>query len=195
MFNTSLARRFRKPLSRILGAVRCLERFLGPDDDWVEDDRRVLFETLDGLLGHSFTMEKSPRDYITTAHATPDAVEKALDAAGYQRNLVSTRKYRTHHDGGKQWAVGSWVLDPADTDWQHHVFLFPAPDGSTDLSGESPDSVENEQGLSCDVYGHKEATVRDPVDHVTDGVIPGDPHDHARDALDAAGMGYGQRKL
>jgi hypothetical protein len=196
MFNVSLARRFRKPLSCVLGAVRRVERFLGPDDDWVEDDRRWLFETLDGLAGHSFTMEKSARDYITTAHATPDAAEQALHAAGYQRNLASTRKYRTHHGrgsatrgdsgpkrgsaprgGGKQWAVGSWVLDPADTDWQHHVFLFPAPDGGTD------------------VYGHKEATVRDPVDHVTDGVIPGDPHDHARDALDAAGVGYGQRNL
>jgi hypothetical protein len=177
MFNVSLARRFRKPLSRILGAVRRVERFLGPEDDWAEADRRWLFEALDGLAGHSFTMEKSPRDYITTANATPDAVEVALHRAGYQRNLASTRKYRTHHEGGKQWAVGSWVLDPADTDWQHHVFLFPTPDGGTD------------------VYGHREATVRDPVDHVTDGVIPGDPHDHARDALDAAGMGYGQRKL
>jgi hypothetical protein len=177
MFNVSLARRFRKPLSFVLGAVRRVERFLGPDDDWVEDDRRWLFETLDGLAGHSFTMEKSARDYITTANATPDAVERALDTAGYQRNLASTRKYRTHHDGGKQWAVGSWVLDPADTDWQHHVFLFPAPDGGTD------------------VYGHREATVRDPVDHVTDGVTPGDPRGRLRDALGAAGVGYGQRKL
>lgn len=176
MFNISLARRFRKPLSCVLGVVRRVERFLGPDDDWVEDDRRVLFEALDGLAGHSFTKKKSARDYITTAHATPDAVEQALDAAGYQRNLASTRKYRTHHDGGKQWAVGSWALDPADTDWQHHVFLFPSPDGT-------------------DLYGHKEATVRDPVEHVTEGVIPGDPHDHARDALAAAGVGYGQRNL
>jgi hypothetical protein len=177
MFNTSLTRKFRGPLSRVIGAVRWLERFLGPDDDWVEDDRRKLFEWLDGKFGHSFTMEKGARDYITTADASPDAVERALASADYQRNLVSTRKYRTHHDGGKQWAVGSWVLDPADTDWQHHVFLFPAPDGGTD------------------VYGHKESTVRDPVDHVTDGVIPGDPHDHARDALDVVGMGYGQRNL
>jgi hypothetical protein len=177
MFNVSLARRFRKPLSRILGAVRCLERFLGPEDDWVEDDRRALFERLDGLLGHSFTMEKSPRDYITTVHATPDAVETALDNAGYQRNLVSTRKYRTHHGGGKQWAVGSYVYDPADTETQHHVFLFEAPDGGTD------------------VYGHREATVRDPVEHVTEGVIPGDPTDHLRDALDASTMQYGERKF
>jgi hypothetical protein len=177
MFNVSLARRFRKPLSKILGAVRLVERFLGPEDDWVEDDRRRLFEWLDGKFGHSFTMEKTARDYITTVRASPDAVERALASAGYQRNLVSTRKYRTHHGGGKQWAVGSYVYDPVDTDWQHHVFLFPAPDGKTD------------------VYGHREATVRDPVDHVTDGVIPGDPHDHARDALDAAGVRYGQRNL
>jgi hypothetical protein len=177
MFNVSLVRRFRKPLSHIMGAVRRVERFLGPEDDWVEDDRRALFERLDGLLGHSFTMEKSPRDYITTANATSDAVEQALDAAGYQRNLASTRKYRTHHEGGKQWAVGSWVLDPTDTETQHHVFLFEAPDGGTD------------------VYGHREATVRDPVNHVTDGVIPGDPHDHLRDALDASTMQYGERKF
>jgi hypothetical protein len=176
-FNTKLARRFRKPLSRILGAVRWLEKLLGPDDDWVEDDRRCLFEALDGLAGHSFTVEKSARDYITTAQASPDAVEVALHRAGYQRNLVSTRKYRTHHSGGKQWAVGSYVYDPVDTDWQHHVFLFPTPNGATD------------------VYGHREATVREPVDHVTDGVQPGDPHSRARNALKETNIQYEKRDL
>lgn len=178
MFNVSLARRLRGPLSRIIGAVRWLERFLGPDDDWVEDDRRRLFEWLDKLpLDHSFTLEKSARDYITTAQASPDAVEVALDAAGYQRNLVSTRKYRTHHDGGKQWAVGSYVYDPADTDWQHHVFLFKAPDGGTD------------------VYGHRETSVTEPVGHLTDGVTPGDPENRARTALRSANINYSTRKL
>jgi hypothetical protein len=176
-FNTSLARKFRGPLSRILGVVRWLEKLLGPDDDWVEDDRRKLFEWLDGKFGHSFTMEKSPRDYITTADASPDAVERALASAGYQRNLVSTRKYRTHHAGGKQWAVGSYVYDPVDTDWQHHVFLFPAPDGATDI------------------YGHRETSARDPVGHLTDRLTPGDPQSRARNALADANIQYGERNL
>jgi hypothetical protein len=177
MFNTSLARKFRGPLSRIISVIRRIEQFLGPDEDWVEDDRRKLFEFLDGKFGHAFTMEKSARDYITTAQESPDAVEVALHRAGYQRNLVSTRKYRTHHSGGKQWAVGSYVYDPVDTDWQHHVFLFPAPDGETD------------------VYGHREATVREPVDHVTDGVTPGDPHLRARNALKETNIQYEKRDL
>jgi hypothetical protein len=176
-FNTSLARRFRKPLSQILGAVRRVERFLGPEDDWVEDDRRKLFEFLDGKFGHAFTMEKSARDYITTAQASPDAVEVALHRAGYQRNLVSTRKYRTHHAGGKQWAVGSYVYDPVDTDWQHHVFLFPAPDGA------------------ADVYGHRETSARNPVGHLTDRLTPGDPQARARNALTEADIQYEERNL
>jgi hypothetical protein len=149
-------------LARLLGGVRELETLLGPEDDWVEDDRRILFEAADRILrplGRPTIREVGRYDYILTVAATPDAVETHLDHAGYQRNLLSTRKYREHHDGGRQWAVGSWVLDPDDTDWQHHVYLFPY-----------------ESGLATDVYGHTEPSVRNPEEHHSgDGIEHGDP--------------------
>lgn len=156
--------------------VRRIENVFGHDDDWLEDDRRVLFEKLDGFGGHAWVREKGDRDYITTAEAAPGVIEKALTEAGYQRNLASTRKFRTYHGGGKQWAVGSYVYDPAGTEWQHHVFLFEAPDGTTD------------------VYGHREVSVREGKEHVLESnQEPGDPNYRARAALEEAGIAFGER--
>lgn len=176
-FAIGLAEKYHGLLSALMGAVRRAERFLGPEDDWVEEDRRVLYEAFDGTLGHSTTFEKGPRDYFTTADASPDKVEEALHPH-YQRNLASTRKYRTHHGGGKQWACGSWVHDPPETDTQHHVFLFKAPDGRTDL------------------YGHFETSVRDPDGHLQgDTWKAGDPNGRARALLDEAGITFERRDL
>lgn len=79
-------------LKSLMSAVRRAERFLGPEDDWVEDDRRILYESAQRLLGgyHRFVREKGPADYVTTVHADPDAVESVL-MGPYQRN-----PWRTH---------------------------------------------------------------------------------------------------
>jgi hypothetical protein len=167
-------------LEPLMAAVRYAERFLGPDDDWVEDDRRILFEAAQRHLGHvhRFTREKGRADYFTTAHATPDVVETVLHDNGYQRNLASTRKYRTHHGGGKQWAVGSWVLDHPDTDWQHHVYLFPTPNNGTDL------------------YGHRETSVREGAEHLTaTNQQHGDPMGRVRGLLSATDIPHGKRQI
>lgn len=180
---TKLIRSYRKPLGKLLGAVRRVEEYLGPEDDWVEDDRRILYEAADKFLrplGRPTIRNIDQRgagDYVTTAAASPDEVEVALDDAGYDRNLLSTRKYRSAHDGGRQWAVGSYVLDPADTDWQHHVYIFPSPDGGTDI------------------YAHRETSVRDPHGHVTDEQTGGDPNDRVETALAHAEIGAEPRNL
>lgn len=164
----TIIRQIRKPLGAVFGVVRRLERYLGPDDDWIEDDRRHFYEAADRFLrplGRPTIAEKGPADYVTTADASDDEVEIALTAAGFQRNLLSTRKYREHHDGGRQWAVGSYVLDHPDTDWQLHVYLFEAWTTGTD------------------VYAHKETSVRDPYGHVTDPQTHGDPDGYVRSAL------------
>lgn len=159
-----------------MGVVRYLEQFLSPNDDWIEDDRRVLFDSLDGLGGHTFTREKGTDDYITTADVSSDVVEQTLADAGYQRNLASTRKYRTHHSGGKQWAVGSWVYDPPQTDTQHHVYLFPSKGGGTDI------------------YGHFETSVRAGKEHITDTEqVHGDPNGRVADALQQADIEHTNR--
>lgn len=171
-------------LEPLMAAVRRAERFLGPEDDWVEDDRRILYEAAQRHLGqyHDFLREKGPADYFTTAEANSDTVEVALYEAGYRRNLASTRKYREHHDGGHQYAVGSFVKPaPAHEDGlerQHHVYLFESPDGGTDL------------------YGHEETSVVEGAEHLTETQQEhGDPLGTARDALDAAALPYGERNL
>jgi hypothetical protein len=166
-------RRFDSQIAATLGAVRRAERFLGPDDDWVEDDRRIVYEAADSFLrplGRPTVREKGTADYVVTADADSDAVEEALDPP-YQRNLLSTRKYR-YVDGHKQWAAGSWVYDPDDTDWQHHVYLFERADGRTDI------------------YAHREASVRNPSDHHGSWQTHGDPRGRVRRMLADANIDY-----
>lgn len=166
-------------LSVILSVVRRCEEFLGPGDDWVEDDRRILYEAADSVLrplGRQTVREKGVADYITTVHADSDVVETALHNGGYNRNVLSTRKYRTHHGGGEQWAVGSWVYDPPTTDWQHHVYLFDAEGGGTDM------------------YGHRETSVRDPDGHLNDRQTHGDPNGRARKSVERHNLDYSEKE-
>jgi len=196
----SIATKLDPILEVVIPAVRRAERFLGPEDDWVEDDRRILFEAAQRHLGdvHQFLRKKTAREYVTTVHASPDAVERAL-MPPYQRNLVSTRKYREHHDGGRQWACGSFVVHGLDSvpsedsergasegtsdsdgdhgyEEQHHVYLFEAPNGGTD------------------VYAHRETAASEGAEHLTDtNQNKADPH-KLFDIFDRAGFEYGRRK-
>lgn len=171
-------------LEAFVGAVRHAERFLGPDDDWVEDDRRAVYEGAQWLFGdlHTFVREKGPADYICTVTADDDEVESALQAKGYQRNLASTRKYRTHHDGGTQWAIGSWVadgiMDDNGLEYQHHVYLFPTESGRIDM------------------YGHREVSASEGAEHLTEtDQTHGDPDHMARTACIRAGLTYTRRSI
>lgn len=174
---TSLARHLDPFLEPILTAVRRVERFLGPDDDWVEDDRRIVFEAAQRLLGgvHEFTTEKTRDEYVFTVNMTPDAFEQAITPT-YQRNLASSRKYRTDHDGGRQWACGSYVVDPPNQRWQHHVYIFEAPDGRTD------------------VYAHKETSVREGAEHLYEPQVDADPH-VLPSILRSLGVEHGRREF
>jgi len=138
-------------LEQLMAVLRRVERFLGPDDDWVEDDRRILFEAAHKRFGHihPFIKEKSSREYLLTVEAGSDTVERLLmDSGYYDRNLLSNRKYR-ETESGRQWATGSYVYDPSDTSEQHHVYLFDTPNGHTD------------------VYSHTETSVREGAEHIT----------------------------
>lgn len=169
-------------LEPLMGAVRRVEEFLGPEDDWVEADRRIAFQAAQRLLGglHTFVYEKSADDYVTTVHASPDAVESAL-MPPYDRNLASARKYRTHHDGGRQWACGSFAveLDKGREGLvrQHHVYLFEAPGGGTD------------------VYAHSETSVVEGGEHLSNtNQESATPH-VLFDIFDRVGFEYGTRNL
>lgn len=174
-FAIETAEKYKGLIKSVTSAVRRVEEFLGPEDDWVERYRRRLYVAFDGVLGHSTVDEKTRAEYFTTAKASPDEVEEAIHPR-YERNIVSTRKYRMR-DGEREWTVGSWVHDPADTNKQHHIFLFETPDGRTDI------------------YGHRETSVRDPVGHLTDAQTHGDPNGRVRALLSEAGLSFDRRNI
>jgi hypothetical protein len=167
-------RRVEPSLSRLLGGVRTATSYLTPRDDWIEGLKRRLAVRLDPItrpLGRSLIAHKRERERFATVDACPDKVEVALFGR-YQRNLASTRKYRMR-DGERDWAVGSYVHDPDDTEWQHHVYLFDNGDGTTD------------------VYGHKEqSAAKNPYGHVTGRQQAGDPDGLARGEIALAGLSY-----
>lgn len=169
-FATDFVKKYESIIKTVTSSVRRVEAFLGPDDDWVESKRRRVYTAFDGVLGHSTIDEKGEDEYFTTVDASSDEVEEAIHPT-YERNTVSTRKYRMR-DSERDWAVGSWVHDPADTDWQHHIFLFETGDGRTDL------------------YGHRETSVRDPTGHLTDPQTHGDPNGRVRGLLTEAGLTF-----
>jgi len=166
--------RVASPLSKTIGYIRTGTSYLTPKDDWVEGLKRRLTLLGDPIfrpLGRPLVFECHDEDYFTTAEVNGDKVEAALHTR-YQRNLTSTRKYRVI-DGERDWANGSYVVDPDDTEWQHHVYIFDNGDGTTD------------------VYGHKETSAeKDPYGHVTDKQYHGDPLGIARGTLDEAHIKY-----
>jgi hypothetical protein len=173
----SFIKRVAPALSTIIGYIRGATAYLTPKDDWVESLKRRLAVPLDKFtrpFGRPLVYEKGRADYFCSAEASPDSIERAI-MPRYQRNLTSTRKYRRLSDGSRQWADGSFVYDPDDTDWQHHVYIFPSKhtDGQADL------------------YGHKETSAeKDPYGHVTDEQVHGDPDGITRGKLDEAGIQY-----
>lgn len=158
-------------ISSLTASVRRIEPFLGPDDQWVENGRKIVWHAAQNVLGDTYTFvrEKGRADYVTTVNAQPQRVVRALYNAGYQRNLLSTVKTR---DGDT--AHSSWVLDTEDTEWQQDVFIW-----------------ENDDDGTTDVYSHKEPSVRRPKAHLDLSTgIHGDPDGHVRAVLDESDLEY-----
>jgi len=161
-------------LKSLTTAVRRIERHLSPADGWASKLREIAYKAaqivLSPLIGIQFTREKSRADYICTVQADVGTIETALWNAEYQRNMLSTWKYR-NVDGKRQDIVSAWVYDPPETETQHDVYLFENNDGTVD------------------VYGHKEPSVRNPTEHLDLSTgIHGDPDNRAKAALAEAGI-------
>ena len=160
-------------LKTLTAAIRRIERHFSPADDWASEVREMAYKRAQGvlspLIGIQFTREKGFADYICTVEADVDAVEKALWNAGYQRNMLSTWKYRLINNE-RQDITSAWVYDPPDTETQHDVYLF-------------------DNGKTVDAYGHKEPSVRNPVEHLDLSTgVNGDPDNRAKAALAEAGI-------
>jgi len=160
-------------LKTLTTSVRRIERHLSPADDWASKLREIAYKSAQRvftpLISIQFTREKGFADYICTVEADVDAVETALWNAGYQRNMLSTWKYRVVNNR-RQDITSAWVYDPPDTETQHDVYLF-------------------DNGKTVDVCGHKEPSVRNPVEHLDLSTgINGDPDNRAKAALAEAGI-------
>lgn len=167
-------KRFETAISKLVNGLRTTASYLTPADDWVEQLRRrvlLFLHPFADALGRPLIREAHDRDYMYTVAKDSDTVERALHPQ-YQRNLSSTKKYRML-EGDRQWASGSWVYDPEDTDWQHHVYLF--DEGSYNESHTA-------------IYGHKEASVDDPSEHTSGGQIGGDPDENVVPLLAEQGI-------
>lgn len=183
-------KKFASTLKKVIGAFREFTSYLTPADDWVEGLKRRLVTKANPIMsriGRPLVFHCHDEDFMYTVDKDSDAVERAIHPT-YQRNLTSTRKYRyvdehgepipKGEEGGQlstqQWSAGSWVLDPDDTDWQHHVYLF--EDGD---AGEA----------RCDIYGHKEISAeKDPHGHVSGEQENGDPDENVVPLLADAGI-------
>jgi hypothetical protein len=135
-----------------------------------------LFRLLDPLArkrGRPLIRDKTGSgDYIVTADASVGEVTAALWDAGYRWNPTSQVKYRVRHGGREFASLEVAYRDSPVADTQHDVYLFGA-------------------GGVVDVYGHREANVTDPTDHVGgDEQVTGDPTGRVRDALARAGISY-----
>lgn len=185
-----LIKRAAPTISTAVQYLRDATARLSPNDDWVEGFRRRVLLFLDPYTapyGRPLVFHAHDEDYFTTADAGDTEIESALYGL-YQRNAASTKKYRyidspgsaipkdkinDYDDKERQWTNGSWVHDPDDTDWQHHVYLFTNDDGTTDL------------------YGHKEPSAeKDPSGHVSADQEHGDPDGLARAQLDKNEINY-----
>lgn len=173
-----IIKRVEEGLSIAIGGLRKVTSYLTPKDDWVEVMRRRYALAGDKLLrrfGRPLVRKVGSRDYAYTVNATGDKTEEII-MRKYQRNLASTRKFRMV-GGSRDWADGSFVYDPDDTDWQHHVYIF-----------------ENDNGIT-DVYAHKEKSAEhDPYGHVTEAAEPGDYKDMVKELLQIHGLRFHSSK-
>jgi hypothetical protein len=166
-------------LGRILGAIRSLTGIFGSEHDWIERVRSSVLRLVHPVasrLGRPTVRAKGPSDYVCTVPTAVESLERVFEPV-YQRNLLATKKYR-ERDESTQWAAGSWVhTETYDGDAQHHVYLFSAPGGGTDI------------------YGHREANVTEPARHQHGPQVHGDPDGVLRDTLDEAGVDRYTRTL
>lgn len=134
-------------LSFITTKLRQWEKYLKPKHTFIPPLRKYIYNTTQKIVpSYDFVREKSTADYITTADISPQKLEQLLYNNSFQRNTLSTVKYRTV-DKTKQWIEYAYVLDSENTDWQLDVYVFQYSDG-------------------VDIYAHTEPSVRQPFKHL-----------------------------
>lgn len=161
----------------VLVLVGLVQQRLGPEADWIEGVRNRWWYRLNevqSVLGMGLTTRKTPREYIVSTDATPEALEPILYEAGWHRNLASFEKYRTGPDGTEEKTVSTWAYrERLFGPKQDHIYIFP---------GHGP--------FGADVYGHTETNwLHDPAGHLEDHQADRGPADRLRTLLSDADVG------
>lgn len=129
--------------------------------------KRVAFPTLEALMpGNLFVNAKGGRDdaeFLTTVDASIRETVRDLRADGGSLHLISSIKRRPTGNGDTLTRAHVVWTDGGD---QTEAYLFANDDGTTDL------------------YAHVEASVTDPVGHLTGPQTDGDPDDIVSDAIE-----------
>lgn len=116
--------------------------------------------------GRPLIREKGPAgedpDYVETLPVGPREVIRELRPP-FEPQLLSTAKYRTGENGGREWIHSQWVYYH-DDGHQTHVYLFT-------------------NGGETDVYAHVEPAVTVPTEHHLGDQQPGDARGAYRSAL------------
>lgn len=88
----------------------------------------------DGVPDHVRVLPPPADEYVGTLPTTPDETRDRLPDEGFSE-LVRAYFHAYDRDGELVHEVGSFVHRPNGItgDWQVHVRLFPAPDGSTEV--------------------------------------------------------------
>lgn len=152
----------------LLLVIGAAQRYLGPEDDWVEGFRRrwlIRFHELLSAIGAFGIAEVAPRGEVGTINVSDEDVsatvtyedhaERKLYQMGFCRNVLASKKYRNRPEG-RQWSASSWVYRSSlFAPRQTHVTLF-----STD-----------ETGVFV-IYAHEEpSNVRHPLKHLASNAM------------------------
>jgi len=114
------------------------DKYLGPNDDWMERLRKKLYPILHPYLerygGYALGIVRE-NQYVGTVELDEDTLEWKLAEHGFVRNPIAA--YKTHTDGRE--SEGSWVLYHAEAPqivaegMQLHITLFASGGSGIDL--------------------------------------------------------------
>ncbi|WP_066411275.1 hypothetical protein [Halorubrum aethiopicum] len=95
---------------------------------------RLLASLPDAVPNHVRVLPPPPDEYAGTLPHTPAETRERLPECGFSE-LIRAYFHAYDRDGETVHEVGSFVHRPEGItgDWQVHVRLFPAPDGSTEV--------------------------------------------------------------
>lgn len=113
------------------------------------------------LIRERYAPTEDPDAVFISLGLSPRLLVGGLRRRGFVPSLLSTAKYRTTDEGGRDYADGQLIKihQTAEGEMQTHVYYWHTPEG-------------------LDIYAHHEPAVTRPGAHNLGEQEPGDPHGH-----------------